>query len=53
MTHLFRPNINHEESTILVFGMRTLWKGREVSVADVFHVLVYARRGSIVAVDSH
>jgi len=36
-----------------MFGMSTFRKGREVGVADVFHVLVYARRGSIVAVDRH
>src|ERR1700722_13209819 len=36
-----------------MFGMSTFWKSNEVSVADVFHLLMYARSRSIVAVDSH
>lgn len=40
-------------SSFVMFRMSTFRKGREVGVADVFHVLVDTRRGSIVTVDRH
>ena len=36
-----------------MLGMSAGWKGSKVSIADVFHLLMYACRRSVVAIDSH
>jgi hypothetical protein len=36
-----------------VFAMSAFWKGSEVSVAEVFHILVDCRRGCVIAIDRH
>src|SRR2546430_12825100 len=33
--------------------MSAFWKGSEVSVAEVFHILVDCRRGCVIAIDRH
>ena len=36
-----------------MFAMSAFWKGSEVSVAEVFHILVDCRRGCVIAIDRH
>ena len=33
--------------------MSAFWKGSEVGVAEVFHILVDCRRGCVIAIDRH
>lgn len=33
--------------------MSAFWKDSEVSVAEVFHILVDCRRGCVIAIDRH